>query len=46
MQTKNVYYSNQPDRVIVTERGGKAIVEFPYEVPEKWRAEVEAMLEA
>lgn len=32
MQTKNVYYSEQPDRVIVTERGDKAIVEFPCNV--------------
>ena len=34
MQTKNVYYSNQPDAVIVTERGKKAVVEFPCNVTE------------
>ena len=32
MQTKNVYYSSQPDAVIITERGKKAIVEFPCDV--------------
>lgn len=34
MQTKNVYYSELPERVIVTDRGGKAIVEFPCDVTE------------
>lgn len=52
MQTKNVYYSNQPDRVIVTERGGKAIVEFPCDVTEitseektEWLAETVYFIE-
>ena len=34
MQTKNVYYAEQPDRVIVSERGGRAVVEMPVNVIE------------
>ena len=47
MQTRNVYYSQQPDRVIVNTRGSKAIVEIPVNVTEVetedgkwWLAEV------
>lgn len=52
MQTKNVYYSERPDKVIVTERGGKAIVEFPCRVEKiqsedkgGWLAEIVYYLE-
>ena len=34
MLTRNVYYGEQPDSVIVTERGGKAVIEFPTNVSE------------
>lgn len=34
MLIRNVYYAEQPDEVIVTERGGKAIIEFPTDVSE------------
>ena len=34
MQTKNVYYATQPDAVIITENGGKAVIEFPVNVTE------------
>lgn len=47
MQTKSVYYSEQPDRVIVNAKGSKAIVEIPVNVTEietedgkNWLAEV------
>lgn len=34
MQTKNVYYSEQPESVIVNAFGDKAIIEFPVNVTE------------
>lgn len=34
MQTKNVFYATRPDEVIVTVKGGKALVEFPTDVTE------------
>ena len=34
MLTRNVYYSEQPDRVIVYTSGDKAIIEFPINVSE------------
>lgn len=34
MQTKNVYYSTKPDRVMVTAKGDKALIEFPTDVTE------------
>ena len=34
MQIKNVYYAEQPEAVIVNERGGKAVVEMPVGVTE------------
>ncbi len=34
MLIRNVYYGEQPDNVIVTERGGKAVIEFPTNVSE------------
>ena len=34
MLTRNVHYSTRPDRVIVTENGRKAMVEFPLDVTE------------
>lgn len=34
MQIKNVYYGERPNRVIVTERGGRAVVEMPVNVRE------------
>ena len=34
MLTRNVHYSEQPDQVIVTENGRKAMVEFPLNVTE------------
>lgn len=34
MQTNNVYYSDRPDRVMVTTNGSRAIVEFPINVQE------------
>lgn len=34
MQTKNVYYSAQPERVMVTARGERAVIEFPINVTE------------
>lgn len=46
MQTNNVYYSQQPDNVIVTSRGNRAVIEFPLNVTkveaedgEQWKAE-------
>ena len=32
MQTKNVFYSEKPDKVIVTANGKTALVEFPVDV--------------
>lgn len=29
MQIKNVYYNGLPDKVVITTRGKKAIIEFP-----------------
>lgn len=34
MMTKNVYFAEQPDRVIVTANGAKAVVELPVDVTE------------
>lgn len=34
MQTRNVYYSSQPNRVIVNAAGKKAVIEFPIGVTE------------
>ena len=34
MLTRNVYYSEQPNNVIVTVNGDKAVVEFPLNVSE------------
>ena len=34
MQTRNVHYSQQPERVIVSTNGSKAIIEFPINVRE------------
>lgn len=34
MMTKNVYFAEQPDRVIVTANGEKAVVELPVNVAE------------
>ena len=34
MQTRNVYFSEQPNRVIVNAKGSKAIVEIPVNVTE------------
>lgn len=34
MQTSNVYYSTQPERVIVTAHGEAATIEFPIDVRE------------
>lgn len=46
MQTKNVFYGERPDRVIVRSKGGEAIVELPVNVSEveredgtEWKAE-------
>ena len=46
MQTNNVYYAEQPQRVVVTSRGDKAVVEFPIGVSkeateegEQWKAD-------
>lgn len=34
MLIRNVYYGEQPDNVIINERGGRAVVEFPIDVTE------------
>ena len=34
MQTKNVYYSEQPERIIVNSKGSKAIIELPVNTTE------------
>ena len=34
MQTRNVHYAQQPDRVIIRENAGKAIIELPINVAE------------
>lgn len=34
MMTRNVYYAERPDRVIVTANGSKAVVELPVDVTE------------
>lgn len=34
MMTKNVYFAEQPDRVIVTANGANAVVELPVDVTE------------
>lgn len=34
MQTNDVYYAEQPNRVVVTVNGGNALVEFPVNVTE------------
>lgn len=32
MQTKNVYYTEEPGRFIVNKRGANAVIEFPVDV--------------
>lgn len=42
MMIENVYYATQPDRVLVTAKGKRAIIEFPIgvsETEEGWVAE-------
>lgn len=34
MQTKNVYFSEKPDRVIVRTAGKRAVIDFPVNVTE------------
>lgn len=34
MQTKNVYYAHRPEKIIITENNGYAVVELPVNVSE------------